>query len=318
MSQRSLPSRLAVFFSAMFPLAVMVPGGAIQYLVLFFGLQVLAGNDTLHTGVAAISGCASAILFALQMRVYDELKDVETDLRLGASGDPRFADRPIVKGDILPSDLVMLRWVVTGLLFATVVPVGTPLVWGTFLLAFFLMWLSFQWFFWPAIKTNIVLAFVTHNPLTFFVELFGAAIAMTVIDDGELLTPANFALMVGLWFPVAAWELSRKVRTEADETDYETYSRRIGWKTASLLPAGFVAVSAASFVYVVLQAGLPVWMAAVIGLAAALPVGACLQFRMNPTTAGSDRLRPLVEGYAAVANLLLVGGFVWSTGVSWP
>jgi hypothetical protein len=40
-------------------------------------------------------------------------------------------------------------------------------------------------------------------------------------------------VIVGLWLPFAAWELSRKIRVPEDETSYRTYSKVLGWKVAS-------------------------------------------------------------------------------------
>ena len=43
---------------------------------------------------ASVRGIATVALFLLLMRLYDELKDAETDMQLGRAGDPLYRDRP--------------------------------------------------------------------------------------------------------------------------------------------------------------------------------------------------------------------------------
>src|SRR5205807_943508 len=98
--------------------------------------------------------------------------------------------------------------------------------------------------FCPAISKKLVLAFATHNPLALAVS--GYVVAVFVRDFGAAaLTGWTGPLMVALWAPVAAWETARKVRVPADETEYETYSKALGWKAAALVPAAFMALATA-------------------------------------------------------------------------
>src|SRR4029079_3366176 len=80
-----------------------------------------------------------------------------------------------------------------------------------FALMFLVSWLSFRWFFAPAISRHLLLAFATHNPITL---VFGGYAAATFLCDparslGWLQTAL---LLVGLWLPVAAWATSRTGR----------------------------------------------------------------------------------------------------------
>ena len=59
---------------------------------------------------AAFTGYAMSLLF----RIYDELKDVETDRRLAAAGDPKYMERPIVRGLVDVEDLHALQWAALG------------------------------------------------------------------------------------------------------------------------------------------------------------------------------------------------------------
>src|SRR5262249_55168944 len=144
-----------------------------------FALDALDGRAPLRPGWRALAGGASVLLFSLLMRVYDELKDVETDLRLGKAGDPRYKDRAVVTGRGLVEDIVALRWGATALLVAinaAWVVLGRWLPLAAFAGVFALTWLSFRWFFWPRISKNVLLAFVTHNPISLAISGYAVAV----------------------------------------------------------------------------------------------------------------------------------------------
>jgi 4-hydroxybenzoate polyprenyltransferase len=306
--------RLAEYLAEMFPPAVLVPFGVANFFAVYFALEATTRPGPLALGWRAAAGAASAVLLTLLMRVYDELKDVETDLRLGRAGDPRYKDRAIVTGRVRVEDIVRLRWTVTAAVFALNAPLGAPLPLAAFLVTFFAMWLSFHWFFAPSISKSLILAFVTHNPIS--ILLLGYIVAVYARDFGwaDLDREAAAALVLGLWAPVAAWETSRKIRVPEDETSYQTYSLVLGWRTAALVPAGFVALSAALLVFVARRAGLGWGFPAVVLAAGAVAVGRCLLFRIAPSRARA-KLEPFAQLYALAANVGLVAALALARGV---
>ncbi|MCO5166336.1 MAG: UbiA family prenyltransferase [Planctomycetes bacterium] len=312
----SAARRLAAWLPVMFPPAFMVPSAIVNVLCIDGALQALAGDATLRFGPRAALCAALVLLFMLLLRVYDELKDVETDLRLGRAGDPRYKDRPIVTGAVQEGDLVLLRNITLVLMVAAALALRDPLALGVFAAALGLCWLSSRWFFWPPISTNILLAFVTHNPLSLAISAVVVA-AFAGARGVDALGPWTAPLLVGLWTPVAAWETSRKLRTPEEETDYQTYSKVLGLRAAALVPGGFVLLSAACLAGVAWAADLGPAAPGVIGAAALGVAGAALRLSLRPTPARAARLRPLVEGYALVANVGLVAALVWARGVSW-
>lgn len=307
--------RLLVYVNRMFTPAVLVPVAAAAFAAVDFSIQALAGRSPIVATWRSVAGAASVLLFMLLMRVQDELKDVETDLVLGKAGDPRYKDRPIVTGEIFVEDLVFLRWSVVAGLVLLNAPLGFPLPFAAFAGALGLMWLSFHWFFWPAIKRSLLLAFATHNPLTLAVSCYVVAVSAGHAGGTERLTVWTAPLVVGLWMAVAAWETSRKVRLPQDETDYVTYSKVLGWKTAALAPAFFVALSAGLLAPVARAAGLGWVFVAVLLAAAAVPVGACLLLRLAPSSARTN-LRPFAEAYTVVANTGLAVALAARHGVA--
>jgi len=314
--------RLWVYLQEQFPPAVMVPAGVASFLAMYFGLQALAGRAELQLSWRAALAAATVVGFMLLLRTYDELKDVEADLELGRAGDPRYKDRAIVTGQVRVDDVRALRWWTTAALVAFNLPLGAASL-GAFAGLFLLGWLSFKWFFWPAVQRNLLLAFATHNPLSLAVEGY-----VLVVYGSELgwegLGPEAALLLVGLWFPVAAWETSRKIRLPEQETSYQTYSMLLGWRAATALPLTFVAVSTACLALFARHTGLSAVYVAVLLLAAAAAVGACALLLVAPTPART-KLKPFVEAFSVAAQVGLVialvagrdvvfagGGLPWS------
>jgi 4-hydroxybenzoate polyprenyltransferase len=291
--------RIADYLAEMFPPLVYIPAALANFAAIYFGVQALAGRDRLEWTWRAAAGAATTLLFFLVLRVYDELKDVETDLRLGRAGDPRYKDRPIVTGRIRVEDLRALRWWITALLWLLNLPLGFPLPLLVFVVVFLLTWLSFHWFFWPAMSRYLLVAFATHNPLALAIGAYAAAVAAR--DHGSA-GPAGplIVLLIGMWTAAAAWETSRKIRHRPDETDYVTYSKVLGPRVAAFLPAFFVLVSAGSLIYIAAQTRLPWAYQAAVAAAAALLIAACIRFELYPSTASAN-LRPYAELYSLVA-----------------
>jgi hypothetical protein len=299
----SRAGRICAYIAEMFPPLVYIPAAVMNFAAVYFAVQAMEGLAPLRFTWRAAAGAMTTVLFYLLLRVYDELKDVETDLRLGRAGDPRYKDRAIVTGRIQVGDLQALRWLLTAALIALNVPLGFPVPALVFAAVFALTWLSFKWFFWPAMSRNLLLAFATHNPLAMALGAYAAAVA--VRDFGAIERVGLLAvLLIGIWTSMAAWEISRKIRCEADETAYTTYSKVLGWRLAGVLPLLFGGISATCLIAVAGAIGLG-WPYTALVLAGALILAAaCLRFEFRPTAASAN-LRPYAELYslAAVASL---------------
>ncbi len=306
--------RLSVYLAEQFPPAVMLPAGAASFLALHWALQALAGIAPLQVTWRMALGALTVVGFMLLLRVYDELKDVEADLRLGKAGDPRYKDRAIVTGQVKVEDVRALRGWVTGALVAFNLPLG-PAPLAAFAVLFLLGWLSFKWFFWPAVQKNLLLAFATHNPLSLVVE--GYVLVLFAHELGwERIDVSAIPVLIGLWFPVAAWETSRKIRLPQDETDYQTYSMLLGWRVAALLPLVLVAVSTGCLAWVSRAVELSWIYTGLLLAAGAAVVGSCLLLQVAPTARRAN-LRPVVEGYTVVAQVGLVIALAVPRGVVW-
>ncbi|MDH3497338.1 MAG: hypothetical protein OER21_11285 [Gemmatimonadota bacterium] len=296
-------SRAARYIQAMFPPAVLVPIGLVQFFSVYLALEALAGVAPLRIGGYAVLGAAATVLWTLLIRIDDDLTDAGHDARMAAAGDPRYRTRPTVTGAITRRELRVLQGTTLGLF------VGTNLVFGGRAMriaavgGYVVTWLGFRWFFIGSLARGAPpLAYLARKILTVLFGLY--ALAVFADDFGARgLTGWVVPLLLAPCAGVAAWETARKIRMPGDETDYATYSKALGWRTAALLPAAFVTLSVACLLPVSGVAGLGPGYAAALLVAAAVTVGACLRFRFRPS-----RARARLGGYAQLYGVVAHGG----------
>ena len=304
--------RIWRYLLVMFPPHFMVLSGVAKFYAVYLSLQALASGESVHITLPSMAGALSIVLFSLLMRIYDEIKDSEADIRLGRAGDPRYKDRPIVTGAVTIEDLVVLRRATTVLLVVINAPLGGwPLI--GFAVLFLVTWLSFKWFFWPAIAKHLLLAFLTHNPISLF---FGGYIVAVYAGDFGINSIDAWALILMLvfWAPLGAWETSRKIRAPGDETDYQTYSQVFGWKLAPFVPIAFILLGTTSVIFLSKQMGLTWIFPAVVAVASCVPIYRCVAFRVSPSQKTAN-IQPFVELYAVVMDLGLLAAVLVSRGL---
>jgi len=304
-----------VYVQQMFPLQVMIPASIAKCLAIYLGLQALAGARSLAVGWRAVAAAVTVFGFMLLMRVYDELKDVEADTRLGKAGDPRYKDRPIVTGAVLVEDVNALRWALVAMLVAINLPLGGWALVG-FAVIFGVTWLSFQWFFWPAIKDDLLLAFATHNPIAVVLAFYVLTVFVGEAGWAAVDPLWATALLVGVWMPLAAWETARKIRVPEDETDYQTYSKIFGLKVAPLVPIGFTLIGATCIIAVTRAAGLSWTFPLILGGIALVPIGAALAFWLRPSRERA-KLQPTAELFVLGTEAGLAAALIAAYGLRW-
>lgn len=316
-SPTSQAARLAAFFRARWPLVPNLAGAAALVISLSFTAQAALGADRLVLGLRELFAFLLAAGTSLLMRGYDELKDVETDLKLAASGDALFQDRPIATGAIERRDLVLVKNLALAVFLLGAIgaavwaasPAVTAALSGALLAA---VWLSSRWFFWPRVQRDLLLAFATHNPIA---GIVGAAL-VAALARGALSPTVTAALIASSWFPISAWEVSRKLRAPSDETAYETYSRRLGVRGAALLPIVFAAISLGALVVLGQATAVSPWYFLVASASAGLLVMGALRYALAPS-AQSAKLRLLAEQFALVATAGLPLALAVAHGLRW-
>lgn len=306
-------NRQWAFICYMFPLQIYVPACVVSYLAIYFMLQAMSQIEPVIFTSRALGGGICAVLLPFLMRLYDELKDVDNDLRLGNAGDPRYKDRPIVTGAVKIEDIAALRWWVSGLLIVINLFMGN-IVLATFACVFIFMWCSFKWFFYPPISESIILAFLTHNPITpaiglYFVSIFAADFGLNTLSIYALTI-----LLFGWWMPVAAWEISRKIRLPEDETDYQTYSIVLGWKNAVRLTIFFLTIAVICLTYLTTEYHIHYGYLGVLYLASLLFLIQCVSLLIKPTSEKTKLQRP-TETVIVAVNLGLIITIIASYGI---
>lgn len=214
-------SRLIVYLSEMFPVSnfvgTMLTAVTIQLVALkLSGIPAQWDIKLLLPGI--VLTC-----FSLLIRVMDEFKDYEDDLK-------NFPNRPLPSGRVLKSDLHVLGWitVVTSLFFSatSLETIEAALV------VLFYSFLMLKWFFIEkTIRKSLPLALLTHHPVVFLhsVYLLVSLHAWQPTFDWKL-----GALVLPLLFIFTNWEFSRKIRMPSEETAYTTYSKIWGPRVAVL------------------------------------------------------------------------------------
>lgn len=306
--------RLWCYVREMFPLQVRVPINLLNFTFIYYGLQALGHVRPMRISLYTIAGALTVQLLWFMIRVYDELKDSESDIALARAGDARFINRPIVTGKVKLEDIAALRWWVTAALFALNLPFASAAPLVGLLIAFGFLSLTYKWFFWPKLRDHVLLVFLTHIPNALVIEIYTLTVYI-----GEFGTAGlgrnSFLLLLALWAQAAAFEFSYKIRLPEDETALNTYSKALGWKLAALMPPACLAVAVTCTVLVSRAAGLHWGVPAVLLATGLWAIGSCLLFRVFPTRKRAQLTR-FTGFYWYVAGIALTIGSVGHYGLA--
>ena len=306
---RGYTGRMRVYLAEMFPLpsrifsAILVHGSFTA--ILCFLHRTRVSFLSFHSVVGYVSFLAMMLI----PRLMDEFKDRDIDRRL-------FAHRPLPSGRVLESDIRTSLGVAVVLYVAVNLAAG-PAIW-TALVVLGYSFLMFRFFFIPRlIRQSLLLALVTHSPVVPLIFLHALALFAAEHRFGlqDLRWP-TVTLVIGMyWIIFVGWEISRKIRSQAEEDAYETYSRIFGQRVAALLALGAQTVA--------LGIGLAFWwQLSLSGLFAGIwlcgygvALWGTLRFIGNPDRSTS-RLRPFAEVavLAAASAIFIEFGFVTMPG----
>jgi 4-hydroxybenzoate polyprenyltransferase len=295
-SKRSLTARIWIYLREMFP-----PRAAAMGLLFFAsawrGIALLAREQPQLTPVspaAPWAAAATVVLMLLLLRIMDELKDLQTDLRL-------FPERPVPRGDVLVSDLRLLGFaIIAGLLGLNLFVTGA--VW-MFLAVLGYSLLMYRYFFLRRyMARNILFALATHNPIFYLLFLYVGSVyrntAAPELDPGIALPLGAVFLCFSL-----SWEISRKIRRPEEETAYQTYSMVLGFRRALAIPVMLGAVAVTILLRLYWELFSP---ASIIVLLAALLMMAGTFHRVAKGRHPALRLRPATELFIVTVQLLLI------------
>lgn len=215
--------RLHIYFKEMYPLIPRLLLGFIVFFEIYFIILLNLGVTKFQIGVQEFVGGFTLFAFLLWLRVADDLKDYETDLKL-------FQERPLPSGRVFKKDIIIACTVVQiiTLILNFVFMNNFPF----FLLLYFYGFLMSKWFFQKSkIQPCLPLALVTHNPVQMFLNIYTISFTCIKYSLNPWKLPVFMALFT-LYFPALIWEIARKIKAPKDENDYVTYSKLFGYQKA--------------------------------------------------------------------------------------
>ncbi len=289
--------RLWGYAVEMYPLHVNVPYSFMLFFGYYLLLQAIYAVKPLEITKAGLLGAVTLACFTLLLRVFDEFKDYEHDVKL-------FPHRPLPSGRVTKADLQVLGWTLVAVMTALNVYLGGKALIGYgILMAFGFLMLKF--FFLPDLhRQSLLLTLATHNPVALFTHLYVFAVFLQE-HPVDRFPPGAWLGILMFWGLIFAWETGRKIRSPEEEDEYVTYSQIFGTKRAPLVPAAALTLSF----------GIAVWFAWTLQLSPILPVVLALawtyamtglsRFVKAPSPATS-KLRPYVE----TASLVLYVAFL--------
>ena len=306
---RLLRNRWWIYQRERFPLAAHAP------LVAAFSFSAVAYSALLRgeSGLPALGtflvAFLSALLFFLQLRIADEIKDYDEDCRFRPY-------RPVPRGLIRLRELAVLG-VASGiaqlLLALWLFP---PLIMLLLLVWAYLALMSHEFFVRDWLKTHPVTYLWSHMLIMPLIDLYVSACDWLVSTGGAGLHAMPHGL---IWFLLVSFfngvviEIGRKIRAPADEeVGVETYSALWGARRALAAWLGALGLTA---IFALLAAWridflLPVLLVLLLLLAAALWAARHFLAQSLP---GSGKRFELIAGLWTLAMYLSLGAapFLW-------
>ena len=216
--------RLYIYYKERFPFFERLILGWIVFAEIYFIVLLNQGVTKFNIGIQEIIGGYTVFAFLLWLRVADDLKDYETDLKL-------FPDRPLPSGRTKKSDIV-----ISCAILEAIALVLNYFFMNNFIFCLILYgygYLMSKWFFQKSkIQPSLPLALITHNPVQMIVNLYIISFTCIKYEIPAISLTTAMALFT-LYFPALIWEVSRKIKAPKDENDYTTYSKLFGYKRAT-------------------------------------------------------------------------------------
>ncbi|HXH31156.1 MAG TPA: hypothetical protein VNJ01_10125 [Bacteriovoracaceae bacterium] len=240
--------RLALYFKEMFPLTSFV-GSIVSCLGVELIYLRLHGIPA-RLSFALLIPALAVTLVTLLIRVMDEFKDYQDDL-------VNYPNRPLPSGRVERSDLRSLG------IFCVVAVVGLSatswpvFVWGLLTLGY--TGLMLKWFFFEdKIRKSLPLAFVSHHPIVIFNFTY-LIIACTQMYPQQVGWEMWYYI-IPICLIYTNWEVMRKIRTPAQETQYTTYSMIFGPRPAIGVALILQVIFTFTLMAIFRKLGTPLWL----------------------------------------------------------
>ncbi len=178
--------RVWIYSQEMFPVFIYLPYVVVLYFCLNFTTQALSGQEIVIDGYTLV-GMVTAFFMMLQMRTFDDLKDIEIDKEL-------FPERATPRGAVFPADIRILSISSFLILLITNVLFG-QLTMPVFIVMMVYALLTFKWFFAEELhRKNLFLCMLTHQPLPYMINFF---LIHTALACGTIYEPFTLGVSHG-------------------------------------------------------------------------------------------------------------------------
>jgi 4-hydroxybenzoate polyprenyltransferase len=287
-------------------------------LIAAFGASAVCVSAQLRSpdavpGVHAVVVAVLCLLgFFIQLRVADEHKDAEDDLRWRP-------ERPVPRGLVT---LAELRWLAigAGALQLVLALSLSPMLLAPLLLVWAWMALMGVEFFAPAwLRARPVLYLVSHMAVMPLIDLFATACDWLVEGGGR---PPTFGLGLGAFLALSfangtALEIGRKAWAPTDEREgVETYSKLWGVRVAGLATGAAILVGVGLAAVVNRETGAPLLFLALLVAAGGFGAAAVWTYIRTPSSRSAKGIEDAAGLWVFAAYALLgVGPLVsrlWS------
>lgn len=232
-------SRLWIYFKEMFPPhhAIASVFMALSY---YMAIGLISHKNIPWNRFEIYTSAFSVMLLALMIRVMDEFKDYDDDLK-------NFPTRPLPSGRVLKSDLKILQTIIFVACIALNLTNKLALIGMLICIVYSL--LMYKWFFIEKImRKSLPLAFLTHHPVTYLYFLY-LYMSLSGLSRAQDFSSISAAIGIPIGLAMANWEVSRKIKRPQDENEYNTYSKVWGPKAASIVAIIFQALSTTGMIW---------------------------------------------------------------------
>ncbi len=285
-------ARIRLYFREMYPLLKSLIVASLIFFEIYFVMLLNYGISNFQISRQEFIGVFTVFAFLLLLRVADDFKDYETDRKL-------FPKRPLPSGRVKKKDLAVLLGLVITAVFLLNLFYMNNLLWFLILFGYGLA-MSLWFFAKKRIQNNLMLAVITHNPVMMVLNIY--IISFTAIKyQLAVLTLASVLLAFTLYFPGLIWEVSRKIRSPQEETEYVTYSSLWGHRRATRFVQVLTLVDIATNLYLIYAINRPLMVALLVNVA--VMTWEFSQYIADPTR---FRLIDKVERYTIITESIMV------------
>lgn len=260
--------------------------------------RLLRGEPGWPAWPSLLVAFVTCFTFFLQLRIADEFKDHEEDLR-------HRPYRPVQRGLVTLRELGVV-FVIAGLLqFGLALWLKPSLIWLLGVTWLYLAAMSKEFFVADWLRKRHVLYMVSHMAIMPLVDLYATSTDWLVAGDNRP-PPGLGWFLAASYFNGIVIEIGRKIRSEADEeAGVETYSRLWGRGGATAAWCGAVVATATLAAIVAWRLPARAWVIGALGLGVVGAIGIARGFLAAPTAGRGKRIENMAGLWTIVLYLSL-------------